>query len=254
MTQKLPDKYNLIGPYDPIKKTGDKLDDARYLLTPGEQFFMPWLSVPGGEAFVWPVGLEGFDINITPSLGIHKYIGQGADRFVEVEVMHRGEEHITMNGSFPGNTSVELYRRLKNLVYAPTPRDGKLLYLPHVASYIQKVAVANARFSRPEALGSGFDMTYEIEFVHVGDGPRADDPKITQPVTNPTGPPKGKTARVFIVTATINTLRKIASFKYGNASRWQSIYNLNTSYFISERIPPYAAPDARLPVGMAVNY
>jgi hypothetical protein len=253
MTQPLPGNSKIIfddGPYDQWAGRGSKDDTAYYIRQPGDAFLRPWLAVPDGIAFLWPLGLEGFSLTIDPTLGIHKYIG---DNHVKVDVIHKGEEHITMTGSFPGDTGPNAMQALYNVVYADTPPGGKVLYLPHALDYTRRVTVVNARFDHSEDL-RGTDLTYSIEFVISDLGNKVANQVITDDdVTSQGGVAQntGTSTRRFTVTSKYNTLRKIAALK---KVKWDSIYNKNSSYFQKIAVAKYKAPDYRLKVGVKLYY
>lgn len=237
-------------PYDPFSQTGDKDDTTVFIQPPGVVFFRPWLSVPDGPSFIFPIGLEGFRIEINPTLGIHKYIGANA---VAVNVIHRGEEVITMNGNLPGLSGVDAMRKLRDVVYAVTPDSGKILYLPGVLPYAQRVVVQSASFDRAED-ARGDDLTYSITFERFALADKYPTPKLTDPVAQPHSPSKGGTSRVFKVNAKVNTLRKIAQAKLGSANKWESIYNKNTKLFNRLKVTKHEAPNHRLPLGTKVYW
>lgn len=244
--QNLPDDV-----IDLAAQVGRSGDTAQYLIDP--QFFTrPWISVVGGPAFVWPGGIEGFEISVDPTLGIHKYIGDNA---VEVDVVHKGQENVILSGTFPGSISAKAMQVLRDIVYQNTPEGGKLLFLPHMLPAIQRVAVANARFSHSEG-DMTQDISYSIEFVRIGiTNKRPGLPAPFKPVPNPSsGVARGKAKRIFTVTATVNTLRKIAKFKLGDTGRWYHLYGANAKWFKDHNIRQDQAPDRRLPVGTKLHY
>jgi hypothetical protein len=110
------------------------LDTARYIRLPDTDFARPYITVPGGPSFVWPLGIEGFEVQDQAELGIHKYIG---DIELDVEVMHRNQATITLSGVFPGHTSTENMLGLRTVFQAEQPPGGKILHLPHVLSQAQ---------------------------------------------------------------------------------------------------------------------
>lgn len=241
---------SIAGPYDPFNKTGDPEDAARYVLEPGVNFMRPWLAVRGGGAFQWPLGLEGFNLIVDPSLGIHKYIGGNA---VSVEVVHAGEEHFTMTGNFPGNSGPTLVAALRSIVYADSGEEGKLLWLPEVVDGVQRVQVTHFEAARGEDT-RGRDMTYSIDFVRMGriklDFSPDSEPIFPQPSTGA----GSATTRSINVDAKHNTLRKIAMWKLGSATKWRTVYNANVKWFVKHNIPLAKAPDYRLPLGTKVFY
>ena len=148
MAQPMPSSSKFIfddGPYDQWATRGDEDDTTYYIRRPGEAFLRPWLAIPNGIAFLWPLGLEGFSLTIDPTLGIHKYIGDNA---VKVDVVHKGEERISMSGSFPGKTGPDAMQALYNVVYADTPPGGKVLYLPHALDYTRSCGIISTATSR----------------------------------------------------------------------------------------------------------
>jgi hypothetical protein len=231
---------------------GDPDDTAYYVAIPGANFLRPWLAVPNGPAFIWPLGLEGFSLSIDPKLGIHSFIGDNA---VKVDVMHKGEERFSMSGNLIGESSVDAFRRLRDVVYADTPEGGKLLYIPHLMSHVQRMVIANARFDRGED-ERGKDLTYSIEFVRIGIANKADDPKLVDLITQPSPTKTGNTttAKLFKTTSKYNTLRKIALLKYKSAANWRSLYNLNEKTFRKLGVPAMKAPDYKLKLGTAIYY
>lgn len=242
------------GPYNPWTKEGDPDDSAYYIAKPGENFARPWLRIPGGRAFVWPLGVEGFSHTIDPKLGIHSYIGDNA---VKVDVMHMGEERIHLSGTFPGATSIDAFQALRALVRAPTPKMGKILYVPHLFDTVTSlVVVASAHFDRGQD-DRGTDLTYDIEFVYIGVGPEQSDPLIVDSQEQPQGgkaDTKGSAARTFTVNGTYNSLRKIAALKLKSPDKWRTIYNKNKALFLKLGVPMGKVPTYRLKIGTKVKY
>lgn len=237
-------------PYDAFTKTGDINDPAAYLVAPGVHFVRPWLAIRNGPAFQWPLGLEGYSLIVDPLLGIHKFIGDNA---VTVDVLHAGEEHFTMTGGFPGNSSPALIRALRDLVYQGAPAEGKILFVPEIMSHAQRVQVVHFESSRTDT-DRGRDSSYSIEFVRLGILNAISSmttPIIPQPQTT-TGKTT-KSTRTVTVDAQHNTLRKIARWKLGSAGKWETLFNANERYFVYNTIPKAKAPDARLPVGQKIN-
>jgi hypothetical protein len=240
------------GPYNefPNVPTGSKKDSAHYIVEPGVNFMRPWLAVRNGPAFQWPLGLEGFTLAIDATLGIHKYIG---DNQVTVDVIHAGEERFTLTGNFPGNSAPDLTAALRTVVYHDSGRDGKVLWLPEIVTYAQLVQVAHFEAVRAEE-GRGRDMTYTIEFVKIGKTDFASNPNPVLTKPQPTRPPKGTSPAWFKVNGKYNTLRKIAKWKYGSASKWRAIYNLNSKWFIKRNIKLAKAPDYHIPIGTRIYF
>jgi hypothetical protein len=255
MSQTLPRNRNTAFPFDPFHGEhgiGDPDDQARYILTPGEQFLQPWLRVPNGQTFVWPVGVEGFNDSIEPTVGVRKFIG---DNDVAVQVMHLSEERLRMTGEFPGSTSVNAYRALRDVVRARTPAGGKILYVPHILAYAQRVVVARAEFDRPQDDIGDLRLTYTVEFVRIGSAGEADNPPLEDPLSQPYTPkePRGNSPVPFLVNSKYNTLRKIAKYKLGSTGKWRQLYDKNTKLFRKLKVPMAKVPDYRLPIGTRVN-
>lgn len=254
-------KANRRGPYNPYVQPGSPLrgdpsDPAMYTRNPGVHFYRPWLASNdkfNGPAFIWPLGLEGFDLSIEPQLGIHHFIGDNA---VTVDVTHLGEERFTMTGNFPGDTAPDNLRALRQIVYMQTPKLGKVLYIPHVLPYAQRVVVGRTSFSHAED-DRGKDMTYSIEFVRVGIidvGKHDNEPRIVD--APPPGAPSRAQAgsRSLKADAKHNTLRKIAEWKLGSTKKWDDLYDKNEAWFRKKGIPASKAPDYKLPAGTKVFY
>lgn len=236
-------------PYDSVAGTGDKNDSAIYLTRPGIDFFRPWLAIRNGVAFQWPLGLEGYDLTIDPTLGIHRFIGDNA---VVVDVLHAGEEHFTMSGSFPGNSAPKLIQALRDIVYKDGGEEGKILCVPEIMSHAQRVHVVNAEFNR-DASDRGRDSNYSIEFVRIGTvGPKTQT--TVAPPVQPAVSTKGTTAQSIHVDGKHNTLRKIAAWKLGGTDQWRIVYNANQSFFNKHNIPISQAPDYRIALGVVVYY
>lgn len=237
-------------PYNPFTKRGVASDSAWYIQQPGINFMRPWLAIRGGAAFQWPLGLQGFSLSIDPTLGIHKYIGDNA---VAVDVVHAGEEHFSMSGVFPGDSAPALIRALKDIIYKGSPKEGKLLWLPEIVTFVQRVQVVRASFDRDQE-SRGQDATYSIEFVRMGIAKVKFDPNPVPPKVQPTHPARGKKSRSIKVDAKHNSLRKIAAWKLGSSTKWRSIYNANSKWFIKNAVQLSKAPDHRLPIGMRVFF
>lgn len=237
-------------PFDPWTGRGDKFDPAQYIVKPGVNFMRPWLAIRGGDAFQWPVGLEGYSLAIDPSLGIHRFIGDNA---VVVDVMHAGEEHFTMSGNFPGDSAPDLIKALRTVVYAKSTNEGKILWLPEILTYAQRVHVNHAEFSRDED-GRGRDARYTIEFVVVGHTSLSFDPEPEPTASPPFERNLGRAPRHFKVNAKYNTLRKIATRLYKDAKKWNVLYSANEGYFLLHRIPRSKAPTYKLPAGLSLIY
>lgn len=225
------------------------VDSAKYIVQPDDDFVRPYLAVPNGRAFVWPVGIEGFELTDTPEVGKHKYLGGVG---LDVDVTHRGEGQIALSGTFPGWTSQDNLLNLRDIVYAVAPRNGKILYLPGVLDTIQFVVVTTSVFTHAEDERTQ-DITYSLTMAILSDGAKIKSP--TQPGQGDTDNPKrGK--RKFQVTSTTNTLRKIAAKVFANPSRWTDLYAIqaNAAFFNKRNVPQHNVPDYKLPTTMVVYF
>jgi hypothetical protein len=229
-------------------------DTARYLLTPDDDFQRPYLAVPGrSEAFVWPLGIEGFELSMETQMGIHRYLGGGD---LEVSITHQDETHIMLSGIFPGWTSVENMNALRRIYNMTTPASGKILHLPGILPRLQFVVGENCRFSHAEEDRTQ-DLAYQVSFIRVGLGRTVGlgEPVPTSQPSEPSGSAsRGSSSRIFVTTVTYNTLRKIAMKLFGNVSRWSDVYAKNASYFDALDIPAFKVPNYILPVGLSIYY
>ena len=228
------------------------VDTARYLLVPDTDFARPYISVPGGPTFVWPLGIEGFEVQDQAELGIHKYIG---DIQLDVEVTHRAQTNITLSGVFPGHTSAENMLALRTVFKAEQPPGGKVLHLPNVLTQAQFVACQSLQGSHPEDERTQ-DIAYSLVVVCIGTGTDSDAtaPIVTTSAGTPTARASG--SRAYHATATVNSLRKIAKAVYGSAAKWSQLYanDANAKIFKTKNVPTHQIPDYRLPIGTTVYY
>lgn len=229
-------------------------DSAAYVRIPDKDFRRPWLGIPGYKAFVWPVGVEGFELGVDPMIGKHKYLGENG---VEVEVTHVGEESIVLSGSFPGRTSAANMNALRDIIMQPTPDRGKILYLPLVLPKYQYVVVETSRFTRGQE-ERFMDINYTISFVKVGTGKKITDIRSHQgtdasQIPN-TANDRGTPPRTFIVSDVVNTTRKIAAVIFDDPMLWNQIAQPNKDWFVSARVPLAMVPDYRMPIGLALHY
>jgi hypothetical protein len=238
------------GPHDPYGKTGDPKDTAEYVVEPGVNFLRPWIAIRNGPAFQFPGGMEGFQVVIDPLLGIHKYIG---DNKCVVDVLHAGEEHITLNGSFLGNSSPALFQALRQVVYQGAGEEGKIVYIPEIMTHAQRMQVVHFDSSR-DSDGRGRDMSYTIELIRIGTIGDLITARALPEATQPIAAAKGAPTRFVKVDTKHNTLRKIARWKLGAASKWDNLYTVNEAYFVKHGISKSKAPDYRLPLGTKINY
>lgn len=237
-------------PYNPYPKvpTGDPKDAAVYIQEPGVAFLRPWIAVRNGPAFQWPLGMEGYSLVVSPTLGIHKFIG---DNKVTVDVLHAGEEHFTLSGNFPGNSAPALVQALRDLVYQDSGDEGKILFVPEIMTHAQRVQIVTFQSDRDPG-ARGHDATYSIEFVRVGLADANPNVVTTPSVPQPRTGARGKSTKNVHVDAKHNTLRKIALWKLGSTDKWRTLYNANSKWFIKHKIQLAKAPDYRLPVGTVI--
>jgi hypothetical protein len=228
-------------------------DPARYLLRAGRNFRQPYLRIPNGARFTWPVGTEGFSYSSDAALAIHRYIGE---EDIEVNVIYRDEPHIEMSGTFPGNTGPGLMRELLQVLEAKTPGAGKVLWLPYIFPRIQYVAAESWSFDH-EANDRTRSLGYRISFIKVGVGRVISIPGPEEP-QDPGQPPPAPPARYFRVRDGYRTLRRISSKVYKTEHKWHRIYNLNQkkldAYFKKHKIPRHKFPTHRFPLGMRLRY
>lgn len=228
-------------------------DSAKYLIDPDDDFARPYLAIPGTHrAYIWPLGIEGFELQDQAQLGRHKYLGEIE---LDVDVIHRAETIITLSGTFPGWTSVENMNALRAIFYADTPERGKILHLPGILPNLQYV-VAETETFRHEQDERTMDMAYSLSVVKVGTGAKAPKTGPTQPNEKHKARGRGRASHIFRVTPAVNTLRKIARKVYGSEKRWADLYAVdkNAKWFNSRNIPTHQIPDYRLPVGLRIYY
>lgn len=226
-------------------------DSAWYLINPDTDFARPYLAIPGtSRAFIWPLGTEGFELQDQAQLGRHKYLG---DIELDVDVVHKAETTIVLSGVFPGWTSVENMNALRAIFYMDTPERGKILHLPGILPHLQYVVCDNESFRHTEDERT-MDMAYTITLVKVGTGKRAPYVGPTQP--NQGRGKKGRTAKRYRTTATINTLRKVSKAVYKTEKRWTDLYAIkkNADWYNKRHIATHLVPDYRLPKGHVVWY
>lgn len=231
---------------------GTQEDSAKYILTPDDDFARPYIAVPGGRAFVWPVGIEGFELEDQAELGRHKYLGEIE---LDVDVVHKAETTITLSGVFPGWTSVDNMNDLRQIFYADTPERGKILHLPGILPHLQYVVPERQSFTH-DMNERTRDIAYSFSVVKVGTGDRAPDQGPTQPDIGRGSTGRGRGSRRFVVNSKSNTLRRVAYAVFRNGARWTELYAIqaNAKWFDSRNIPSHQVPDYRLPVGTTIYY
>lgn len=227
------------------------LDSAKYILTPDQDFSRPYLAVPGSIAFVWPLGIEGFEIQVVAELGRHRYLGEIT---LDVDVTHKGETGIILSGVFPGWTATENMNALRQVFEMDTPANGKILSLPGVMPDVQYVVGESIRFAHAEDERL-MDIQYTASFVRKGHG-ASNNSRPSQPDQIPTGSEKGRGTKKFQVNSSYRTLRGIARKVYGSEKRWTELYDIkaNAKWFDKRNISSHKAPDYRMPLGTTIYY
>lgn len=247
---------------------GVGIDPAAYLLKPGTvkepgdhsagqwAHARPYIS-NGGDFFVFPVGPEGFHEQGQAQLGLHNYIGD-----VEADgiTVHRDESRITLSGTFPGLTSVDVMIECRNMLRAIPKGNGLILWVPGVFEQEQYVLAESWDFTHEEDDRS-HSINYSVTFVRIGTKHRVDDPGGSIPPPNPgtsTGG-KGKPAKIFTVKANVRTLRAIAKRVYKNANAWPRLVDLNEGQLNRWKknhpdIPTHKIPTYRWPIGTHFRY
>lgn len=232
-------------------------DTARFLRN---DFAKPYLAVPGGSRFTWPVGVEGFEVNEDAEIAKHKYLG---DLDLDVDVTHRGEETIVMTGTFPGWSSTKHMNALRAVFRAPSPQSGKVLSLPLILPTVAYVVCQSLRCTHATD-----DRTQDIEYTltmskvgssAAGRGLASSSAGSSSPLpgaggsgVQPTAPGLGSSGTVT-TTDNLNTLRKVAEATMGDDGWWGGFYNSNKSYFDGLGIPTHDIPDYPIPPGTTLT-
>lgn len=251
---------------------GDGSDPAGYLINPGSvtgvgkhsagmlAHARPYL-VAGNSIFVFPVGVEGFRVQGTATLGTHKYVGDNA---VDGMTIHLEEGRITLSGTFPGLTAQDCMVACRNILRART-QNGLVLFAPGVFEREQYVLAEDWSFEHTEDDRS-HSIAYTITLVRIGDKNRVADPRGTTPPPQPTvgTTTKGKPSRLFTVKDGARTLRAIAANVYGNSDMWTQLVNLNAGQLADWQrgnalnalynLPTYQLPTYRWPIGTKFRY
>lgn len=244
-------------------------DTARYLVDPGKitapgrgspgnlRHRRPHL-VSGAKIFVFPVGLEGFEVSGTALLGIHHYF---SDNVVDVRTLHREEGRITLTGTFPGHTAFQNYVDCRDLLMSVPPDKGMILYAEGAFGREAFVVPENWRFGHDPGQQSDESIDYSITLVRTGSGKPLPDPTGTPPPPNPTGKQTPKAPpRTFAVRAGARTFKQIAAVVYGNPDRWTQLVDLNRNElnqlneFQQTAIPPFMLPVHIWPIGTKFRY
>lgn len=228
-----------------------KEDPAAYILRPDVEFRRPWLATPEGTAFVWPMGVEGFDVNSDVTLGVHQYIG---DPDVDAIVVFPDQTQIVLNGSFPGLTGIDAMQELKRVIREPTPKQGKYLALPGILEDIARVHVQNARFTH-ESGDTTHSVGYSISFIRVGL-----DRKLVLPALAPGGnqgtssPTPDRVGLSSVSTGSASsTIRSLSAFQAATNTSLYSVIKGNADVFADAGIPLFQSPFKSLPAGKALR-
>lgn len=253
MSQFPPVIDNFLGKGDKSKGFYETQNDPSKLLISTNRYERPTLRA-GSLKFEWPLGVEGVTISGQPTLAEHRYIG---DNDIVLDVTHLDDQRIVLSGMFPGLTGTQNMEDLMRVIRAPQPKPGKVLVLPRIVfSNELIVAVADYNFDHPEDDRTG-SWTYTITFRRVATGRKTSSPRVARSPVNPNpgkkGKKRGRSERVFTVHAGGNTLRAAAKLVYGNANRWQEIYNKNTKT-LKKYGPLYSISTKRLPLGLKLEY
>lgn len=168
-------------------------DPARYLIDPGRwnpsqkrttpgqlAHSRPWLD-SGRQIFVWPIPTEGFQRSGTNQLALHHYIGH---ENVDVQIIHRGEKRIQMNGVFPGLSAQQAMVNLENTLNDDPPDIGMTLNVPGVFDQVKFVAPESWEFTH-DTDDNTHSIQYTVTFVIIGESSRVPDPSGATPPTNP---------------------------------------------------------------------
>lgn len=228
-------------------------ETAAYVVTPDSDFQRPYLAIPGvNVAYVWPLGVEGFELSVQTDLGIHRYIGE-AD--LDVDVIHKGQKDITLTGLFPGHSSVENMNALQAVYEADTPERGKILHLPGILSRLQYVVGQSMSFSHAQDDWTR-DISYEVSFIKVGVGATSPNASTSQLQVSAVSVSQnqGRGARVFVTNETTRTLLSVARAVFNNSNQWTDLYAANADYFDALGLPAFQIPSYLLPVGLSLYY
>lgn len=232
-------------------------DEARYILKPDHEFDRPWLASPqgkGGVAFVWPLGVEGFQFSSSATAGIHHYIG---DNDVYIDIVYPDEYHITLNGLLPGRTSIDLIPLLRQVIlHQADPPGNKLLSIPPAAASIYNVKIISYSFEHDQT-DFTHNVTYSIEFIRTGVGSLAASTVDALPSLGPSSAQlRGSSSRTYIVKSGARSFASLCNTLYGNSDMQSMIqlYTLNERTLARLGILFYKIPYALIPAGTLLHY
>lgn len=244
---------------DKSLRPGQGNDPASYTVNP-DTIERPWLAIPpNGPIFVFPGGVEGFDLTGTAQISSHHPVDGNVPR---ATVVHRDEARITLSGAFVGDRALDNGKALRQVCIAATPtvqgQYGKLLYVPYALDNFQYVLVESHNIRMEES--NTEEVAYNVVCLKIGTAGAAPRINLAIRATRPfpflrtPSRPVGNGIRKYSATQKYNTLRKIARLKYGDAGLWGNLYSANHTYFEKHDIPFFAAADKRLPLGTKVYF
>ena len=244
------------------------IDPAAYLLKPGTVdspghhssgqwvHARPYIS-NGDKTFVFPVGPEGFQEQGQATLGVHNYIG---DTESDATTVHYDESRITLSGTFPGLTSVDVMKECRTMLRSPQKARGLILWVPGVFEQEQFVLPDTWSFEHAED-DRTHSINYTITFLRIGTKGHVNDPTNSIPPPNPGGNSggKGKPAHVFTIRHGIRTLRAVAKHVYHDADAWPRLVRLNQGQLNRWKrkhpnVPLHKIPTYRWPLGTKFRY
>lgn len=247
---------------------GVGIDPAAYLLAPGTvkgpnqhssgqwAHARPYIS-NGNDIFVFPVGPEGFQEQGQATIGLHNYIN---GRESDGQTVHYDESRITLSGTFPGLTSVQVMIDCRNMLRATQKAAGLILWVPGVFNQEQFVLPDNWTFTHDESDRS-HSIDYSITFLRIGTKKQVNDPSNAIPPPNPGSgsKPKGKPPHIFTIKEGTRTLRAVAKKVYHDADAWPRLVRLNQGQLNRWKkkhpnIPTHKIPTYRWPLGTKFRY
>jgi hypothetical protein len=227
-------------------------DPARYLVDPASLYHAPARFRVGSAIFIFPA-TEGFERTGQAQLGIHHYLG---DDFPVVQVTHRGDRRITLNGTFPGRSSTDMRNDLEVLLNAPSPVEGKKLLVPGVFVNEQLVEVESYSF-RHTADDQTHSIDYDISFVLTSIGRKISDPHGKPEPPNPTPSTKSKSKGKSVTTLKTRgggggNIHSAAFMAYNDGDKAALIVAKNADS-VDDR-PLYQLVTKQLPYGTELRY
>jgi len=208
--------------------------------------------------FVFPTPVEGFQRSGTAQLGLRHYIG---DWSVDGVTIHYEEARITLNGTFPGQTSQANMVECISMLRSFHLNRGLVLYAPGTFNKEQFVLPENWNFDHEED-NRTHDIRYSITFVRIGEGRRVRDPHGNPPQSfAKISAPKGKATKRFTIRTNVRTLRAVSDKVYGSPAKWTQLVALNKTALAQiqkkkgiKTTGNHKLAFIRLPIGMKINY